>query len=142
VSAEAGMGPPRYFTPEEANELLGVVRPLAERMVEVRRAQLRAQRRQAQVVLRVASNGGGLSRADVEAAASEAERAVESLRAAVEEIQNLGVVVKDLDRGLVDFPAVSRGREIYLCWELGEDEVGYWHGIEDGYAGRQPLPLP
>jgi hypothetical protein len=60
---------------------------------------------------------------------------------AIEELQELGVLVKDLDRGLVDFPCVHRGRELLLCWQLGEDEVGYWHGLEDGFAGRRPLPL-
>ena len=55
------------------------------------------------------------------------------------EIQAMGVLVKDLDTGLVDFPATRDGEDILLCWQLGEDEVAYWHGLEDGYAGRQPL---
>ena len=59
----------------------------------------------------------------------------------VDELQGLGVLVKDLDRGLVDFPCVHRGRELLLCWELGEDEVAFWHGADEGYAGRRPLPL-
>ena len=51
----------------------------------------------------------------------------------------MGVLVKDLDTGLVDFPGQRAGQDILLCWQLGEDEVAFWHGLEDGYAGRQPL---
>ena len=133
--------PERFFTPEEANEALEVVRPLAERMVEARAALLRAQRQQAELVTRIASNGGGLAPSDVSEVAAEVERASRDLMGAVDELQGLGVLVKDLDRGLVDFPCVHRGRELLLCWELGEDEVAYWHGLEEGFAGRRPLPL-
>lgn len=133
--------PARFFTPEEANEALAEVRPLVERMVAARGALLEAQRRQAELVARVASNGGGLSPPDVSAVAAEVQEASAELVAVVEELQELGVQVKDLDRGLVDFPCLHRGREVLLCWELGEDEVAYWHGAEEGYAGRKPLPL-
>jgi hypothetical protein len=133
--------PARFFTPEEANEALEVVRPLVERMVEARAALLRAQREQAELVTRIASNGGGLAPSDVSQAAAEVERASRDLMAAVDELQDLGVLVKDLDSGLVDFPCVHRGRELLLCWQLGEEEVAYWHGLEDGFAGRKPLPL-
>ena len=51
------------------------------------------------------------------------------------------MLVKDLDRGLVDFPAFRHGEEVLLCWQVGEDEIGYWHGVDDGFAGRKPLPL-
>ena len=131
----------RYFTPEEANEALAEVRPLVERMVAARGALVEAQRRQAELVARVASNGGGLSPPDVSAVAAELQETSAELVAVVEELQELGVQVKDLDRGLVDFPCLHRGREVLLCWELGEDEVAYWHGAEEGYAGRKPLPL-
>ena len=133
--------PERNFTPEEANEALEEVRPLAERMVEARRALVDAQRRQAELVTRIASNGGGLAPPDVAAAAAEVQQASAEFVAVVDELQRLGVLVKDLDRGLVDFPCVHRGREILLCWELGEDEVAWWHGTEEGFAGRRPLPL-
>ena len=57
------------------------------------------------------------------------------------EIAHFGVDVKDPDQGLIDFPAVRRGREVLLCWKLGEDEVRYWHGVDEGFAGRKPLLL-
>lgn len=54
-------------------------------------------------------------------------------------LQEAGIVVRDVDRGLIDFPAMIEGREAYLCWEIGEGEIEYWHGLEDGFGGRQPL---
>jgi hypothetical protein len=59
----------------------------------------------------------------------------------VSRIHEAGGLVKDLDAGLVDFPARREGVEVLLCWRLGEDEVGYWHGLEEGFSGRKPLPL-
>jgi hypothetical protein len=70
----------------------------------------------------------------IEAEAAEVVRCVEALQA-------LGLVVKDLDEGLVDFPALRGDEEVLLCWRLGEDDVAFWHTPEDGFAGRKPLPL-
>ena len=53
--------------------------------------------------------------------------------------RDVGAIVKDLDSGLLDFPSIRDGVEVLLCWRLGEDEVGWWHGPEDGFAGRHPL---
>ena len=61
------------------------------------------------------------------------------MRRLLEAIEESGIVLRDIDRGLVDFPAVMDGREVYLCWELGEDDVGYWHELESGYRGRESL---
>ena len=133
--------PDRTFTPDEANAALAEVRPLVERMVAAREVLLDAQRRQAELVARVASNGGGLTPPDVAAVAAEVQQAAAELVAVLEELERVGVQVKDLDRGLVDFPCLHRGRVVLLCWELGEDEVAYWHGADEGYAGRKPLPL-
>ena len=69
------------------------------------------------------------------------EREAGELARVIDEIVEYGVEVKDLDEGLIDFPALRRGETVLLCWKLGEDEILYWHGIEDGFAGRQPLPL-
>jgi hypothetical protein len=61
------------------------------------------------------------------------------LRAEVERISGLGIILRDVESGLVDFPAERDGNEVYLCWRLGEDHVGYWHPPETGFAGRRPL---
>ncbi len=60
-------------------------------------------------------------------------------RAALGALQEMEIVLRDLDRGLVDFPSVREDREVYLCWEEGEEEIGYWHDEDSGYGGRQPL---
>jgi len=66
-------------------------------------------------------------------------RALERISDSVEAIQEMGVLVKDLDIGLCDFPFQMNGRVVYLCWKLGEPEIRFWHEVEDGYTGRQPL---
>ena len=64
---------------------------------------------------------------------------VSRLTGLISEIRGMGVVVKDLDKGLCDFPYMKSDRVVYLCWHLGEDSIGYWHDIEAGFAGREPL---
>jgi hypothetical protein len=130
-----------YFTPEEANAALDEVRPLVEEMVAHRRAQLEAQEREEQLGARIAGNGAGIEPGEPAKATEEMERTVAGLAACVDRLNELGVQVKDLDTGLVDFPALRRGEEVLLCWRLGEDEVAWWHRPEDGFAGRRPLPL-
>ena len=62
-----------------------------------------------------------------------------SLRSAIEQVQAIGCVVKDLDIGLIDFPTEFRGEEVYLCWKLGEAEIEFWHGVEEGFSGRKAI---
>jgi hypothetical protein len=131
----------RYFTPEEANEMLGEVRPLVEAMVEHRRRLSGAVARHAELQALVGGNGGGLPPAELAEAAAAVESERRALERAVQQINALGLQVKDLDVGLVDFPALRGSEEVLLCWRLGEDEVAFWHGLEEGFAGRKPLPL-
>ena len=77
------------------------------------------------------------------------ERAVEArkkrdavaarLRAAIEQVQEIGCLIKDLEIGLVDFPTVFRGTEVYLCWKLGETSIEFWHGVDEGFRGRKAI---
>jgi hypothetical protein len=131
----------RYFTPAEANELLATVRPIVERMVSHRRALAVAMVRHARIATKIAGNGGGVRPHEVDdLQATIDEEAAEVVRS-VAELQELGLLVKDLDEGLVDFPALRAGEEVLLCWRLGEEEVAFWHSLDDGFAGRKPLPL-
>jgi hypothetical protein len=130
---------PRYFTPEEANAALDELRPLAEEMVERRQALVTAQERRASLGAQVVTNGGDLTPSDFAEADAELEQAATELARIVERIQSEGVLIKDLDRGLLDFPALRDGEEILLCWQLGEEQVEYWHSLEEGFAGRKPL---
>jgi hypothetical protein len=131
--------PDRLFTREEANAALTRVRPLVELVVGRRATLLAAQARLAELLAKVAGNGGGLDPSaaqDLVAAVQEAER---ELDAVVAELDEAGVVVRDPDSGLVDFPSVRDGEPVFLCWQLGEDDVSWWHGPDEGFAGRKPL---
>ena len=89
---------------------------------------------------KIAGNGGGIDPQRRRTSSNEAEQLerVEIARC-VNAIHGRGAIVKDIDEGLVDFPAVREGAEILLCWRLGEDEVAHWHGLEEGFAGRKRL---
>jgi hypothetical protein len=131
----------RHFTPEEANALLEEVRPVAETLVAHRRAMAVAATRQARLVQRIAGNGGDFDPQEPRTLEQEFKREGEAVARCVEQLEALGVLVKDLDRGLVDFPALRGDEEVLLCWQVGEDEIAYWHGVDEGFAGRKPLPL-
>ena len=132
----------RYFTAEEANELLPEVRLAAEELVEHRLAARAVAAKRAQLVTRIAGNGGDFDPQEPRELEEDFERETAAMVEAVERLERLGVIVKDADRGLVDFPALREsGEEVLLCWQVGEDEIAYWHGLEEGFAGRKPLPL-
>jgi hypothetical protein len=122
----------KLFTVEEANSLLPRLRELLAD-VSLHRDALRERAPHLEPILRAAgTNGGGRigSEYGVEAY---------NLYLAIERIRELGVVLKDLDVGLLDFPHQREGRVVFLCWHPPEERIGYWHEIEAGYAGRQPL---
>jgi hypothetical protein len=129
------------FTPAEANAALTEIRPIAERMVAHRRALVDAQIRQAQLVTRIATNGGDFTPGEVRDAAEEVAREVDGIAECVRQISDAGVQIKDVDEGLLDFPARRGDEDVLLCWKVGEPEVAFWHGLEEGFAGRKPLPL-
>ena len=132
----------RYFTAEEANELLPEVRGAAEELVEHRLAARAVAAKRAQLVTRIAGNGGDFDPQEPRELEEDFERETAAVAEAVARLERLGVIVKDADRGLVDFPALREsGEEVLLCWQVGEDEIAYWHGLEEGFAGRKPLPL-
>jgi len=131
----------RHFTPEEAAAALVEVRPLVERLVALRREHVAAIARQEALERTIRGNGGGIPPAELASAGAEVDELAGELARLVDEIAEHGAQLKDLDEGLLDFPALRRGETVLLCWKLGEDEIRYWHGVEDGYAGRRPLPL-
>jgi hypothetical protein len=131
--------PEKRFTLEEANAALAEVRPLAERMVEVRRELTETTAKLERRRLAVAGNGGGLSVQETQEFQELAVKQGMELARCIEAIAEIGAQVKDLDRGLLDFPAQRDGEDILLCWHVGEDEIRYWHGLDEGFAGRKPL---
>jgi hypothetical protein len=132
---------PRTFTLEEANEALVDLRPIVEQMVQHRRNLTAAQVQQAELVTRIAGNGGDMVPSDLHEAADTIQREAAAISDCAERINAAGAEVKSLEEGLLDFPA-RRGDEIVLlCWKLGEDEIHYWHRVDEGFGGRKPLPL-
>jgi hypothetical protein len=122
----------RHYTLEQATAALPWVR---ERLERLRDAQAQLTEQEAREALSEAApgNGGG----EPGQVVSEGFLA---LRSALIELQEMEIVLRDLERGLVDFPSLRDGREVYLCWvEQEEDDIGFWHELEAGYAGRQPL---
>ena len=133
----------QLFTPDEANEALPEVRPLVERLVEERRALVALGDELEAVQALIGGNGGSLDPGRVGDLQEAVAAAAATLAATVDELAGRGVQVKDLDRGLVDFPArhPESGDTVLLCWELGEPDVAHWHDLEEGFAGRKPLPF-
>jgi hypothetical protein len=121
----------RHFTREEANAALASLRPLLQRL---RDAKDLLTDEEAHEALSDAAPGNGGGEAGVQVGESFLE--VQRLLAA---LQEAGIVLRDIDRGLVDFPTLLDGREVYLCWELGEDGVDHWHDRDTGFGGREPL---
>jgi len=124
----------KLFTVEEANELLPTVRRVVEK-IRAAHARVAASQESARAAAAGAElGGGGMS------GGAEYVRALTTLAGRVGQLEELGVQLKDYERGLVDFPSLRDGRLVLLCWQWGEgDRIEWWHDLEAGFAGRQPL---
>jgi hypothetical protein len=131
--------PDRIFTPDEANSALPEVRSVAERLVALRARMRELEQAQGGLVTAIGGNGGGYAASDLNAAQAELAGLAQAAVACVEKLEELGVQLKDVDLGLLDFPAIRHGEEVLLCWQVGEDAVRFWHGYAEGYAGRKPI---
>jgi hypothetical protein len=121
----------RHFTVEEANAVLPRIKPLLQRLRDAK--DLLTDEEAHEALADVApTNGGGERGRQVGEAFLEVRRLVDA-------VQDAGIIIRDIDRGLIDFPAIRENREVYLCWELGEDDVAWWHELDSGYRGREPL---
>jgi hypothetical protein len=130
----------RRFTLAEAQELLDTeLRALAERMVEARARSRDLESRWRRLVIAIGSNGGNMERPEVRELRETVEASHAELNEIVARFTAQGVQVKDMDRGLIDFPAEVDGQEALLCWHVGEPRIAYWHSPADGFAGRRPL---
>jgi hypothetical protein len=122
----------KLFTVAEANQVITIIRPLMRQLLEMRASIQRKQPEAWLAVEKAAGNGGNK-------AASHVALEFEKMETLVKAIQGTGALVKDLNSGLVDFLSVRDGREVYLCWRYGEDEIHYWHDIDAGFSGRNPI---
>jgi hypothetical protein len=122
----------KYFTVAEANQIVQIIRPLMQQLLKLRHS-VQAKQPEAWAALEKATGNGGNK------ASGTIAMEFVKMESLVHAIQGTGAVVKDLNGGLVDFLTIREGREVYLCWQYGEDEIQYWHDIETGFSGRQPL---
>jgi hypothetical protein len=133
----------KYFDRKEAEDLLITIAPWLEEAKGEKQTIEAFKNELAQVASRIMVLGGtSPPLADLLRKKTEHDEAAERLVEIVNRIQETGVLVKDLDIGLVDFPSLLEGEEIYLCWKLGEGRISFWHGIDEGFTGRKPLDEP
>jgi hypothetical protein len=109
--------------------------------VQHRRNLAAAQKLQTELVTRIAGNGGDMMPSDLQDAAETIQREADAIADCAERINSAGAEIKSLEEGLLDFPAKRGDEVVLLCWKLGEDEIRFWHGVDEGFAGRKPLPL-
>jgi hypothetical protein len=126
------MSMPQYFTLQEANEALNIIRPLMDGVQAIRENILTNQPEAWPAIEKSAGNGGNK-------VLSAMIQDFEKLDALVHQILDTGVQIKDINIGLLDFSAMRDGHEVYLCWQYGEEDIAYWHELDAGYAGRLPI---
>jgi len=123
---------PRYFSLSEANEALKTIRPLMDEVQAIREKILADQPEAWPAIEKSAGNGGNK-------VLSKMVQDFERLDALIHRILDTGAQIKDINIGLLDFSAIRNGREVYLCWKHGEDDIVFWHEVDAGFAGRQPI---
>jgi hypothetical protein len=125
----------KYYTPQEANKVLpevkrkfGLILSLRDQIVKMQEGLQRMIDANAKLDLYMEEK-------------QKLNMAVSNLYKAIEDIESMGIMIKSVDEGLLDFPSIRFNEEVWLCWKAGEDEVKFWHGKDEGFAGRKPLPI-
>ena len=131
---------PQYFTLNEANALLSRLSDLLLQMQESKAKHDQLREKATEYVHRMSSNGHVIEM-ELNETRQELAKATAELNSLIERGRELGCEVKDIDQGLVDFRTERDGREVYLCWKLGEPDVRWWHELDTGFAGRRPLDI-
>jgi hypothetical protein len=129
--------PPRLFTLDEALRLLTVVRRLVTEIQAAKASVVDASARLESLLERTGGNGHFAGQ--IEEARAAVQTAMTDMQALISELEEMGVELKDIEEGLVDFRSMREGRIVYLCWRQGEDTIGFWHELDAGFPGRQPL---
>ena len=129
----------RHYTLDEAEAALPWVRDAIDSMRTATLELLDARTKLSALLETIRSNGGSTHEQEVHDLRTHVEKSTEALRLPLEEFENRGIIIRDLQRGLIDFPTLRDDREVYLCWIYGEERIDYWHELDTGFAGRQPL---
>ena len=134
--------PVKVFTLDEANHLLGHVGELIQQLQGLQQSIITTNRKLDEAVEQLAT-GNGYPIQEVKRRLHEFTthqlQLVEAFQSALQQLESLGCFLKDLNMGLVDFYHLRDSQLVFLCWRLGEERIGFWHGVEEGFAGRQPL---
>ncbi|MDG6985372.1 MAG: DUF2203 domain-containing protein [Nitrososphaerota archaeon] len=123
------------FTPQEASKLLPDIKPKVKELIERKKVVAKLHEEMEKYNLL------GFKTPEVAEKAAQLDTLVDDLTRKIAELEDLGVEVKDLDYGLVDFPAARYGESVMLCWRYGEPDVSFWHKPNEGYNGRKPLKI-
>lgn len=139
---QAGLESPlmtKFFDIDAANRTLEEVAPLLATLADQRAELIRLRDRT--LAAHASATGGGpdLEPEEAQRIRLRMQGIVDQMAAAVAQIDGLGITLRDIERGLIDFPALASGRQVWLCWELGEEKVGFWHELETGFGSRRPL---
>ena len=129
----------RYFDVDAANEALVEVAPLLATLADQRAELIRLRDRALATSTPAGTMPEELEEDDVRLIRLRMQGVIDQMSAAVARIDALGITLRDIERGLIDFPALAAGRQVWLCWQLGEADVDHWHELEDGFGGRRPL---
>lgn len=131
---------PKFFTLQQAEKILSDVEPAIREAISAKAEYERAESEWQNVSERVSVLGGmRVDRARMMQQKNQREAAARAFQQAVEKVHKFGCLVKDLDIGLIDFPTLFQGEEVYLCWKLGERGIQFWHGVSEGFRGRKPI---
>jgi hypothetical protein len=129
----------KFFDIDAANQALEEVAPLLATLADQRAELIRLRDRT--LAAHASATGGGpdLEPEEAQRIRLRMQGIVDQMAAAVAQIDALGITLRDIERGLIDFPALASGRQVWLCWELGEERIGFWHELESGFGSRRPL---
>jgi hypothetical protein len=131
---------PRFFTLLEAEVQLPQIERFLRTLIQLKQEYDEAGAQTDRIAQQIAISGGMIApREQLLQLRSQKEQSVKGLNATVAKMQDIGCHLKDLEKGLIDFPTLYRDREVYLCWKLGESGISFWHSVEDGFAGRRPI---
>ena len=127
------------FTLDEANAMVPWLEETFQRLAQRRQEHLALQERLTELLQHRESNEPSGSNDELTQIREDVDRLASQIEEGVEEILDRGIIVRTIEQGLVDFPSQREGREVYLCWIRGEDQIDFWHETDRGFAHRQPL---
>ena len=131
---------PKFFTLQKAEQAIPLVEQRLNQAIEARRKVSEIDHKLEELSTKIHFSGGSdINPGTVLEQRHQKEMAIQQLREAIDAVEKIGCLIKDLDTGLIDFPATLNDREVYLCWKLGEPRIDYWHNVDDGFTGRQPI---